>query len=488
MDILPAFGRPMTKKILILSLLTSAAILPFHGPMAETLQDTVEQALSANPSVEAAAVGKDIADQDRKEARSGLFPELSTSVSAGRVYSDTSTTRGLTVSRGAAYSWFGEGSASLTQPIFDGKETFNRMDAAKERVQSADYNITDIRESLALQAVQAHLSIMQAQATLEKTQSYIQVIESYLERIQLMVDEGVADQSEISQAENINLMLQSALADYKGQLNAALASYQQIVGRLPQSDLMKPSLQSVVILESIEDAIQFAKNNHPLIKAGETNLRAAALDVKAEKAGYLPNLDGEMSYLKKDQKEDIGGEVVDARALLRMTWDFELGGAQKARTARSKGLYSEILAQNREITRTVEGDIRRAYAEYNTAETQMELVQKREAVTSELLDAYETQFEGARVRLLQIMQAENQLFNAQLESIAAEYRYLLSQYSVLASMGQLLSKISSANPQSSEITISKDKEASVLKTSMSEENVQEPSPELAEEILINSSK
>lgn len=478
----------MTKKIVILSLLTSAALLPFHRPMAETLQETVEQALSANPSVEVAAVGREIADQDRKEVRSGLFPELSTSLSAGRIYSDTSTTRGLTVSRGAAYSWFGEGTASLTQPIFDGKETFNRMDAAKERVQSADYNLADIRESLALQAVQAHLSIMQAQATLNKTKSYIQVIESYLERIQLMVDEGVADQSEISQAENINLMLQSALADYKGQLNAALASYQQIVGRLPQGDLMKPSLQSAVILENVEDAIQYAKNNHPLIKAGETDLRAAALDIKAEKAGYYPDLDGEMSYLQRDQEEDIGGEVIDARALLRVSWDFEMGGAQKARTARSKGLYSEILAQNREIASTVEGDIRRAYAEYNTAKRQMDLVQKREAVTSELLDAYETQFEGARVRLLQIMQAENQLFNAQLESITAEYRYLLSQYNVLASMGQLLSTISSTTSVPSEIIISKDEEASVVKESITEANVQEASSELTDNILINSSK
>jgi adhesin transport system outer membrane protein len=446
----------MHKKIFVLSLLTSVAILPFHNSLAETLQESVEQALSANPSVEAAQISKNIAQEDRKEARSGLFPEISTNLSAGRVYADTSTTRGLTVSRGAAYSWYGEGSASITQPIFDGMESVSRMDAAKERILSADYNITDVRENLALQAVQAHLSIMQAQATLDKTRSYIQVIESYLDRIQMMVDEGVADQSEVAQAENINLMLQSALADYRGQLEAALASYKQIVGTLPKSDLMKPSKTSVKILENVEDAIQFAKNNHPLIKAGENELRAAAFDVKAEKAGYYPDLDGEMSYLQKDQKEDIGGEVIDGRALVRMTWDFELGGAQKARTNRSKEVYSEILAQNRETIRTIEGDIRRAYAEYETAKNQMELVQKREVVTSELLDAYETQFEGARVRLLQLMQAENQLFNAQLESITAEYRYLLSQYSVLASMGQLLSNISSVTSEPAEIKISKE--------------------------------
>lgn len=481
----------MNKKIIVLSLLASAAILPFHQSMAETLQETVQQALTAHPSIEAAQANKNILDQDRKEVRSGLFPEVSTSISGGRVFADTSTTRGLTVSRGAAYSWYGEGNASLTQPIFDGFETFNRMDAAQERSQSAEFTMTDVRENLALQAIQAHLSVLQAQATLEKTKSYIQVIDSYLSRINLMVDEGVADQSEVSQAENISLLLQSALSDYKGQLNAALASYQQVVGNVPTGELLKPSIQSVKIDDDIEQAINFAKNNHPLVKSGEKNLQAAAFDIKAEKAGYLPELDGEMSYLQRDQKEDIGGEVTDARALLRMTWGFELGGAQKARTSRTREQYSEILAQNREVVRNIEGDIRRSFAEYQTAKNQMDLVKKREEVTSELFEAYKTQFEGARVRLLQLMQAENQLFNAQLEFITAEYRYLLSQYSVLASKGQLLENINSvAITPSIELISSDVKEVSTASEEISKDEieVQDMPEKVSEQIYTNTTK
>ena len=41
------------------------------------------------------------------------------------------------------------------------------------------------------------------------------------------------------------------------------------------------------------------------------------------------------------------------------------------------------------------------------------------------------------VRLLQIMQAENQLFNTQLEAITADYRNILSHYIVLGSMGKI---------------------------------------------------
>lgn len=438
------------KYSLFITLLASTAVISLASARSETLRESVDQAIAAHPSIESALAGREITKEDRLEARSGLFPTISANTSAGRIYGDNSTSRGLTVSRGAAYSGLWEGSAALTQPLYDGSQTLNRMDAAQARYLSSDFDVLDVKENLAFQAVQAHIAVMQAQATLNKTKSYYAVIEDYLNRIQLMVDEGVADESELSQAKNISLMLKSTVIDYEGQLNSALAAYQEIIGRAPTGELQKPIAPHQLIAENVEATIQRALNTHPLMLSGQKELEAIGYDVKAEKGSILPTLDGEISYLKRDQKEEIGGEVQDARALLKMRWDFETGGAQGARERRSQAQYSEIQAQNREAARIIEGDIRRAYAEYETAQKQMELVQKREVVTKELFNAYEVQFEGARVRLLQLMQAENQLFNAQLESIASEYRYLLAQYSILASSGVLLESLSSMPTLSTE--------------------------------------
>lgn len=462
---------------LFIALLASTAVLSHATAQAETLRETVDQAIAAHPSIDSALAGKEINKEERLVARSGLFPRLSANTSAGRIYGDNSTSRGLTVSRGAAYSGLWEGSAALTQPLYDGSQTLNRMDAAKARYLSSDFDVLDTKENLAFKAAQAYIAVMQAQATLQKTKSYYSTIEDYLERIQLMVDEGVADESELSQAKNISLMLKSTMTDYEGQLNTAYAAYHEIVGSAPKGELQKPIAPNQLIKENVETAIQNALNNHPLMMAGDKELEAIAYEVKAEKGAIYPKLDGELSYLKRDQKEEIGGEVEDARALLKMSWDFETGGAQSARKRKTQAQYVEIQAQNREQARIIEGDIRRAYAEYETAQKQMELVQKREVVTKELFNAYEVQFEGARVRLLQLMQAENQLFNAQLESIAAEYRYLLAQYGVLASSGELLASISSMPSTTSESVTSK--------ISLSTENKQEiisSPPELIDKI------
>ena len=426
----------MYKKIILLGLLALTSVWSSGSVRAETLQESVMQALSTHPSVQAAERAKDIARQDKAIAKSAYFPVVSANTSVGGIYANNSTSRGLTVSRGSGRSALWEADARITQPLFDAQATKNRVEAANARMISADYSVADIRENLALQAVQSHIAVMQAQATLDRTQSYLDSIEDYLSRIQMMVSEGVADQAEAAQARNISLMLKSSLADYQGQLDAALANYAQITGNAPRKAMIKPS-NVTTINKNIDAAIAYAQANHPMLMANEMEMRALSHEATAESSALYPTIDAELSGLKREQKDIIGGELEDARAVVKLGWNFETGGALKARSNRIKAQSAEITAQNDERRRSIQGDIKRAYTELNTAQKQVMLVKERESVTSELYDAYKTQFEGALVRLLQLMQAENQLFNAQLESITAQYRHLLAQYNILASMGQL---------------------------------------------------
>ena len=77
----------MYRKSIFLGLVTSVALFSCRPVLAETLQESVSMALAAHPSVEAALAGKDIAKENKKEARSGLFPTVSAGASVGRILS-----------------------------------------------------------------------------------------------------------------------------------------------------------------------------------------------------------------------------------------------------------------------------------------------------------------------------------------------------------------------------------------------------------------
>lgn len=426
----------MFKKVRLFAL--TAVISGFHVSYAHstTIQDSVSQAISAHPSVSAALAGKVIAQEEYNEVWSDYLPQLSLGATGGRVYANNSTSRGLTVDRGAGYSWLGEGSAALNQNIFNGMETSRRLNAAKARQESADFTILDRKEAIALRAVQSHIGVHQAHMLVQKIDAQLRDVQSYADRIKLLVDEGASDMSELSQAQNVLLLLKENKANFQGQLKSALAQYREVIGHYPKDKLSPPPVLHEHINKNV-DAVLATVPNHPTLVAGQKSLDAAGYDIKVEQSGYFPTLDGELSYLKRDQREVIGGESEDGRAVLNMGWDFALGGAQKSRVKRARAQYSEIMAQNKEVARQIAAQVRRSYVEFETAEKQYLLVKERQKMTEDILNTYETQFDGGQIKLIQLMQADNELFNVELEALNAAYRSLYAQYAIVASAGTL---------------------------------------------------
>lgn len=415
---------------------TSLILIP-SSVSAQSLTDAVRSSLQTHPTLEAAQAAADSALETRREAKSDFFPEFSTSIGGGRVFGDNSTSRGLVTSRGEAYSWLWEGSASLTQNFFNGFETTNRVDAAAARESAAGFNVADARETLALRAAQAYLSVLRSQAQMAAIKEYQAKIDDYLVRVQDMVEQGGADESEAAQARNVALILKDNEAELEGQLKSAIASYQEVVGNTPGDKLVKPSLPMGLVNAGPKALLDHAKQNHPALKSIEEEMQAAAFDIDAEGGTILPSLDGELSYLKRDQKEEIGGELTDARAMMRASWDIALGGGDFARVRKAKADYAQNQARAAEKTREIERDIKLAYAEMETAKKQYDLAVEREKITTDLLDAYNVQFEGAKVRLLQLMQSENQVFGTKLDKMDADFRVTAAQVAVLASAGRL---------------------------------------------------
>lgn len=428
------FSRYVFRSALLVS---AALVLIPASAHAQTLEQAVQSALGTHPSAEAARAILDATKETKNEARASYFPDISVGAAAGRMYGDNATSRGLLVTRGSGYSNYGEGSIGLNQMIFDGLETPRRIDAANAREDAANANITDIRETLALRAVQSYVDLIRARKGLMMVDGHTGRVDDYLMRIADMVEQGASDEVELQQARDVSIILKAIRAEYEGQVMAAEARYAEVVGAAAPQQLAEPVDKASLILMEPAQAIAVAKAEHPALLAAQSEARAASHDIKAEEGTLYPDVNGELSYLNSDKEEFLGGKIVDGRALVRMSWNFSTGGEQLARIRRTKHVHSESVYRLAELERQIEQNVKLAYNEYANATKQLSYLHERKELNEKLYGAYEAQFEGARVNLLQLMQAHNQLFNTHLEVNNGYYRAIAAQYGVLASMGKL---------------------------------------------------
>ena len=429
-----------TIKALICTILCSALFLVagVSSANAQSMHEAVIYALENNPKIDGMRASQDAAHYDSKMAHSSYFPEVSASITAGRVYQDNATSRGLSVTRGAAYSGYGEGSMSMRQMIYDGMETARRYDASEAREQSRNFGMLDTQEQVAAQVVHNYIEVLRLRSALQLLGLQSGKLIDYQERIKDMAEQGMSDEAELQQAYDVAMVIDSLHADYEGQLIVAEAAYVQAVGK-PVSDQMSvPESVQDFVEKDLNEVIAQAKANHPLVRGAHLQSKAIGYDIKAEEGRLFPDLSGELSHQKTDKLDAIGGESQDSRAVLKMNWSFSTGGKEIASVKRKRSEHLEATYKVKEMERNIEQGVREAYARYLTFWRKSELSTRRVALNTKLMSTYQSQFEGSRINLLALMRAQSQLFKAELENNDNSFNLLSSQYGVLAARGELL--------------------------------------------------
>jgi len=414
---------------------------------AETLLDSVVSALDNNPAIAGIQDQVDAADHGKKAEIAAYYPEVSASATAGRIFQDNSTSRGLVTERGAAYSGYGDGSVAMRQMLFDGLETKNRVKAADARLKSKNYDLLETKEEIIFSVVSDYIEILRIRSALILLSEQFKTIEDYKSRIVTMVKEGVADEAELQQALDVSMVVDSVVADYEGRLASVRASYYEATGRESKGGFLVPPSVKALIDNDIVKAVAVAKERHPMLMSVRMASNAARHDMKVEQGKMYPDVSGELSYNKVDKKDVIGGQSRDARAVIKMNWAFSTGGREFEEFRKKQSEHDAASRKILEVERQVERRVYESYAIYRTMQRKKQLSADRVELNEKLVDAYRSQFEGSRISLLSLMRAESQLFSAKLEYSDNRYNLLAAEYGVLASTSRLKDNILSAGAE-----------------------------------------
>jgi len=405
---------------------------------AETIADTVSQALETHPQIREGTAALAAADKNIHEQKSGYFPVVALESEDGRVHNDDFTTRADTTSNGASASWKDSGMVTVTQPLFTGFAVENHVGSAEDRYTAATYNLSSTQEDIALRAARAHLNLMRTRELLDLATEYLSNIEERRKNIDLMVKGGAADAAELLQADEIAAAAKNTRLGYEESYRQAEADYIEVTGTVPVKKLeFGESRWEHMIPTSLDGAIAYASNKNAHILAANSMVAAAGKDRDAEKSSLMPHVDAVVSYNKDNEKYDVGDFTEDAQAVIKIGWNFETGGAQSDRIDKLGEEQNEAFAKRQEALRTVEHDTRQKFTSMQIVDQQFSLLTERETASENILKNFMAQFEGGKQTNLQLINAHSKLFEAKAALVDAHYRQLLSRFELLNVMGEL---------------------------------------------------
>ncbi|MGD9000683.1 MAG: TolC family outer membrane protein [Granulosicoccaceae bacterium] len=414
--------------------------------LAVTLQEAVKQTLATNPDILVETNERLARDEERKQARAGYFPSVDVSAGIGHEWSNNPTTRATLDGEKTEQYTRGEGAITMRQMLFDGFATSSEVDRQKARVNSQAFRIHGTAQNTAQRAVEVYLELLRRERLLALARENLAAHEKTYDQIKLRSESGVGRKADLDQIEGRLALARTNVIAEESNLFDAQTNYLRVVGELPKDSLEKPTV-GAKMPGSLDLAVEQAVANHPTLQSAEADVEATRAQHRAAKHRFYPRFDLELSRTWDNELDGVDGTNEEEQIMVRMRWNIFNGGRDYARRKQTAHLINEASEVRNGTRRQVVESIRLSWNAYEATRTQLTYRKQHLESSRKTRDAYTKQFNIGQRTLLDLLDSENELFEAGRAYVNADTDNLFSQYRILTGTGTLIESLGLSLPE-----------------------------------------
>ena len=409
-----------------------------------TLREAVEKAIKSNPDILIQVNERRSRNEEVERAKAGYLPTLDLNAGIGTERSENSSTRGT--GRDSITLTRREASLSARQMLFDGFATKSEVERQRARVSSTAYTVQGVADNTALDAAEAYLNLLRSETQLKLAQENLDSHKRSFDQIKIRSEAGVGRRADLEQISGRLALANSNLIAAQSNYDDSVTVYIRVVGEAPTGTLIKPEKQPGMP-GNRDDAIKQAIAKHPTLKSAVADVEATFAQHRASRHAFYPRFDLELS---QSWNRDLDGQVGinnDAQAMVRMRYNLLNGGGDAARKRQTAHLIDEAKEVRNRTYRQVVETMRLSWNAFAATEQQLIYLDEHVKATVRTRDAYQKQFNIGQRTLLDLLNAENELFQAKQSYISADFDNLFSRYRILNAKGALLEKLEISLPK-----------------------------------------
>ncbi|AUQ73743.1 TolC family outer membrane protein [Phaeobacter piscinae] len=322
----------------------------------------------------------------------------------------------------------------LTWLLFDnGVSRLNQM-AAQETVLATRQALIDIEQQVLFAAVQAYVNVLLQQDTVSLRRNNLRLLREELRAANDRFEVGEVTRTDVALAESRVAGAQASLIESQGDLLNAKATYVQAVGREPGTIAGQPPLPQRVA--SLQSAEAIAMRNHPSLLTQQHAVKAADLSAQSAGRGLGPTVNLRASAAHGEDPSGSGTSDTSSASIVlsqRLYAGGAVAAARRASIARLQAERGALITTQRSVVQ----DVSEAFVVLEAARASL-------VSSNEQVRAARVAFDGIREEAtlgarttLDVLEAEQELLNAQTARVQSRANQALAAYALLQAQGLL---------------------------------------------------
>lgn len=417
------------------------------GASAASLEEAIAQALDFNPRIKAASSNKDAIGYELRQSRSYYLPQVDLRAGAGIADIDDLSARSNNQGD-SVHANPEEVTLILQQRLFDGWEADSLVARDKSRVTGAARRVYESSEFLGLDVTEAYLDLVRAQEVLSLSEENVRIHEQILGSLRERGRGGVGSSADITQTEARLLRSQSVVEDAINQLQDAQAYYMSLVGEAP-SNIIEPSCPTAALPADEQETLALLVQSNPTIRALDADVAANEARVDLAESPLYPRVNLEATATHLDEQDGSLTYEDDVRLMLMLRWNLYSGGRDAAAGREASSRLGQSKFERSVALLQAEQDTRQAWNSLRSAERRVDLLSGAVMSATDTRNSYREQFRVGDRTLLDVLDAENEVFVVSTELVDAETVRCFQQFTIVALTGTLLQTVGVEVPAAS---------------------------------------
>jgi outer membrane protein len=412
-------------------MLAVAALFAAQSLFAADLVNVYRDALSNDPAY-ASARAEFMASLERTpQAKAGYLPNASLTGRMDRTKSGFETGPDITTNTNSY-------TLSLTQPIYR-PQSWIAIDQASLQVVSAEAKVKDALQDLIVRTAQAYFDVLLAQDNVMLSEAQKRAIGEQLAQAKRNFEVGTATIVDTYEAQaKYDLAVAKEISD-RNDLEIKQRALQQLIGKVAPS--LSPLKDKVTLPlptpTDMEQWVSSAEKDSLTIAQLRAAFDIASKEIDRTRAGHHPTLDLQGSYFNSPKTASALSTKEQSNIALVLTIPLYSGGATQSRVREALANKDRAEQDLERTRRSVAQSVRQSFLGVTNGSAQVRAFEAALVSNQSSLDSTILGREVGVRTGVDVLNAQQQLFQARRDLQQARYNTIMSQLRLKSAAGRL---------------------------------------------------
>lgn len=427
-------------------------VCPVQSALPDPLRAAVVEAINTNPEVQERWHDFLAAEKGRGVARGRFLPEVDLELSAARQYQDSDDFGNLTRDPLRA-------ELTLNQVIWDGFFTSADVKRLGHASMVRYYELVEAAEQAALDAIRAYADVERHRELVLLAEDTYRTHREIYDQVADLARTGVGRGVDLETATGRVALAESNLLTEIANLHDVNARFLRIVGRPPvdASVDMLGVMPTEALPETVDEAVRAALVANPAMFASVENVMSAHEQIRVGRSYYHPKLDFRVQTARDNALNSTfledGSErwVTDTTIGLVLRLNLFRGLADRARIGQFVAESNLAKDQRESVCRNIRQTVAIAFNDIKVLEERLVYLDQHQLSSDRVRTVYLQQFNIGQRTLLDLLDTENEYFEARRAYVEGLFDYEIAKARALAGLGQLLTSLDISRDEMPEI-------------------------------------